>query len=82
MSAQVYSVPGQTEGRRKAFLEWTSIDLSSKLSLTCGDNVKYYKSVDHPVPIQICELSFQLSVQVCFLFGETEQEKKAFFGGC
>ena len=43
MSAQVYSVPGKTEGRRKAFLEWTSIVLSSKLSLTCGGNVNYYK---------------------------------------
>ena len=50
MSAQVYSVPGQTEGRRKVFLEWTSIYLSSKLSLTCGGNVNYYKSVHHPVP--------------------------------
>ena len=28
MNAQVYSVPGQTEGRRKSFLEWKSIDLS------------------------------------------------------
>ena len=50
MSAQVHSVPGQTEGRRKAFLEWTSINLSSKLSLTCGSNVNYYKSVHHPIP--------------------------------
>ena len=50
MSAQVYSIPGQTEGRRKAYLEWTSIDLSSKLSLTCGGNVNYYKSVYHPIP--------------------------------
>ena len=49
MSAQVYSVPGQTEGRRKAFLEWKSIDLSYKLSLTCGGNVNYYNSVHHPV---------------------------------
>ena len=48
--AQVYSVPGQTEGKRKAFLEWTSIDLSSKLSLTCWGNVNYYKSVHHPRP--------------------------------
>ena len=32
-------VPGQTEGRRKVFLEWTSIDLSSKLSPTYGDNI-------------------------------------------
>ena len=31
MTAQVYSVHGQTEGRRKAFLEWKSIDLSYKL---------------------------------------------------
>ena len=34
------------------FRSWTSIDLSSKnidLSLTCEDNVKYYKSVDHPI---------------------------------
>ena len=36
MSAQVYSVPAQTEGRRKAFLEWKSIDSSYELSVTCG----------------------------------------------
>ena len=48
MSAQVHS--GQTEGRRKTFLEWTSINLSSKLSLTCGGNVNYYTSVHHPIP--------------------------------
>ena len=50
MSAQVYSVPGQTEGRNKAFLEWKSIDLSYELSLTCGGNVDYYKSVHQPIP--------------------------------
>ena len=50
MNDQVYSVPDQTEGRRKAFLEWTSIDSSSKLSLTSDGNVNYYKSVHHPVP--------------------------------
>ena len=47
---QLYFVLGQTEGRRKAFLEWTSIDLSSKLSLTCRRNVNYYKSVHHLIP--------------------------------
>ena len=36
MSAQVYSAPSQTEGRRKALLEWKGVDSSSKLSLTCG----------------------------------------------
>ena len=50
MSAQVYSVTGQTEGRKTAFLEWKSIDLSYELSLTYGDNVNYYKSVPHPIP--------------------------------
>ena len=50
MSPQVCSVPGQTEGGRKTFSEWTSIDLSSKLSFTCGGNVNYYKSVHHPIP--------------------------------
>ena len=43
MSAQVYSVPGQTNGRRKAFLEWTGIDSSSKLSFKSGGAFKYYK---------------------------------------
>ena len=38
MSAQVYSVPGQTEVRSKDFLEWKSIDLSHEISLTCGGN--------------------------------------------
>ena len=50
MSAQLYSVPGQTEGRRRAFLEWRSIGLSYGLCLTCGGNVNYYKSVQHPIP--------------------------------
>ena len=50
MNAQVYSVPGQTEGRRKALLEWKSIEVFYKLSLTCGGNVTYYKSVHHPIP--------------------------------
>ena len=44
--AQAYSVPGQTEGRREAFLEWTSKYLSFKpLSLTCEGNVDYCKNV-------------------------------------
>ena len=50
MNDSVHSVPGQTEGRRKALLEWTRRDLSSKLSLTCKGNFNYYKSVHHPIP--------------------------------
>ena len=38
MSAQEYSVLGQTERRSKAFLEWKSIYLSHELSRTCGGN--------------------------------------------
>ena len=50
MSAQVYSIPSQTERRRKALLEWKSTDLSYELSLTCGGNGNYYKGVHHPIP--------------------------------
>ena len=48
MSAQVYSIPDQTEGRRKAFLK--CIDLSYHLPLTYWDNFNCYKSVYHPIP--------------------------------
>ena len=53
MSAQVYSVPGQTEGRNKTFLERKSIDLhgvSQCLLTTCGGNVNYFKTVHQPIP--------------------------------
>ena len=50
MSVHVYSVPGQIEGRKKAILEWKTIDLSSKLCLICRGNVNHYKSVHHPIP--------------------------------
>ena len=50
MSVQGYYVPGQTEGRMKAFLEWKSIDLSYHLSLISGGNVSYYESVHHLIP--------------------------------
>ena len=53
MSAQVYSVPGQTEGSRKTLLEWKSIDLFYELSLICGSNVNYYKSFHHPIPPRV-----------------------------
>ena len=36
MSAQGYSVSGQTEARTEAFLEWKRNDLSYELSLTVG----------------------------------------------
>ena len=35
-STQVYSAPGKTERRRKAFLVWTTIDLSSNILLHVG----------------------------------------------
>ena len=38
MSAQVYSVSGETEGRRKVFFEWGE------------GKVNYYKSVYRPIP--------------------------------
>ena len=47
LSSYFKRVPSEVRG--KAFLKWTSIDLSSKLSLTYGVNVSYYKSVHHPI---------------------------------
>ena len=94
MSAQVYSVPGQTEGRRKAFLDWKTIDLSHKRSLTCVGNVNYHKSVNHPIPTTRANMkrpgNFQnksVSSPFSWLFRytllvQTEWEKKAFFEGC
>ena len=80
--------------KRKAFLEWTSIDLFSKLSLTCRGYVNYYKSAHHAIPTlpavigntlaifkQISKLSLQLSVQVYSLLGQTKEERRPFFGG-
>ena len=47
MSTRVYCVPG---GRRESFMEWTNVDLSSKLLLTCGSNVSYHNGVHNPIP--------------------------------
>ena len=38
-----------SEVKERTFLKWTSIDLPSKLSLTYGGNVTYYKSVLYPI---------------------------------
>ena len=75
-------------------MEWISIDLSPKLSFTCGGNVNYYKSVYHSIPTlpvgigtswqmsrQISKLSFQLNAQIYSLLGQTEGERKAFLDG-
>ena len=66
-----YIVSGQTEGRTKVFLEWTSIDSSSKLSLKCGGSVSYYKSVHHhililPVGIGNTQAIFKANQQALF----------------
>ena len=50
MSAKVYSVPGQTEEKRKTFCERKRIDLFYELCLTYGVNTNYYKSVHHAIP--------------------------------
>ena len=66
MNAQECSVSGQTDGRRKAFLEWTNIDLASKLSLICGSNVNYYKSVHQPIPTLLVGKGNTLSLLFSF----------------
>ena len=98
MSAQVYSARSQTEGRRRACLEWKSRDLPYWLSFTCWGNVNYNKSVHHPIPTSgnrkyfgnfqnksvrfIENKSFQLSVHVYSLLAETERKRNAFLRGC
>ena len=73
MSAQVYSVLGQTKRRRKGFLHCKSIALSSRLSLTYGGNDNYSYSwkqrTSWQFSKQINKSSFQLSVQVYSLLG-------------
>ena len=83
--------------RENVFLKRVSIYLSSKLSLTYRVNVNHYKKVHHPMLLllylweqgtpcqfskQISKISFQLTVQIYTLLGQTEGEKKVYFGGC
>ena len=69
------------------------IELSSKLSLTSGDNVNYYKNVHRPVPTRRNRKhlgNFQNKsvispfnwVSRYILLGQTEGKRKSFFGGC
>ena len=62
MSAQVYSLLGQTERGRKASVEGESIDLSFKLSLTYRGNVNYCKYSSGEtfcsLPVACCLLLF------------------------
>ena len=94
MSAQVHFVSGQTEGRKKAFLEGTIIDLSSKPSLTCWVMLTIIKvfiilflfclkerGTPWQFSKQISKLSFQLSVKVFYLLGQIKGGSKTFFGG-
>ena len=61
------------------------MDLSTNLSLTCGDNLNYYKSIHHPIrilpagiekkpwqfPKKVSKLSFHLIIQLYSLLGQT-----------
>ena len=89
MSAQVYSLPSPTEGRKKAFFGGGKHRfLSSKLSLTYGGNVNHFKSVHHLSVYSACGNREHLTVfktnqyiQV-YSLGQNEGVRKAFFGGC
>ena len=76
---------------KKGFLRVHKHRFFSKLPLTCGGNVDYYKSVYHPISTlavgvgnrqaifkTISKLSFQLSVQVCPLLGQNDGGRKDF----
>ena len=90
MTGRVYSVPGQTEGKMKAFMEWTITHLSSKLSLTCGGNVNYQKNVHHnggnrkhPDNFQSKSVSspFNLVSRYVFFFAKVKGRERPFMEG-
>ena len=91
MSAQVYSAPCQTEGKRKAFLDWKNI-LILKQTLICGSNVNCYKSVHHPTcgnreytgNFQNKSVSSPFNwVSRCILFlAKLKRIGRSFFEGC
>ena len=89
MFTQLYSAPGQTGGRKKAFLEWTSIDLS----LNYLFHVRVILAIIKVFIIlfllclwqfskQISNIAFQLSDQIYYLLTQAKEEKNAFFRGC
>ena len=95
MSGQLYSVLGQTEGSRKAISEWTNRDFSSKLCLTCANNVYYCKSFHYPIPtlpmgirntlvIFIANLWAFISVECPGIFSSWPnwRGEESLFGGC
>ena len=91
----VYSVPGQIEGGKKAFLERKAqvyplnyhLYVGLMLAVTKGFIILFLlclweQGTSQQFSKQMCKLSFQLSVQIYSPFGQTEEERKAFFGGC
>ena len=64
MSAQVCSVPGQTERRRKAFLGWANIYLTLKTISCMWVNFNFCKSVYHAIPTLPLGIGNTLGVQV------------------
>ena len=86
------SIECPSEVRGKILLKWTSINLSSKLSLTqvMLTIIKKFiilfllclqkQGTPWQFSKQISKLSFQLSVQICSLLDQTEGERNAFFG--
>ena len=87
MSAQEYSFLVKLKREWRPFWNGKKKDLSYELSLTCGDNVNYYKSFhhaihtcenrEHPGNFQNKSLSSAFScVQVYSLLGQTEGCKK------
>ena len=95
MFTQLYCAPGQTVGRKKAFLEWASIDLSLNylfharviLTIIKVFIIRFLLCLwEYGTPCQfskqISKIAFHLSVQIYYLLTQAKEEKKAFFGGC
>ena len=94
MRAQVYCVPGQAEGRKKPFLEWTTSIYGLNSLLHVGVTLTIIKGFiillllylwEQGTPRKfskpISNLVLQLNVQVYSLLGQNEGDRKAFFEG-
>ena len=95
MSAQVYSVHGQTEGKGRPFwrgqthLHPLNYLLHVRVMLTIIKELiilllpcLWKQRKPWKFSKQISKLSFLLSVQVHYFLGQSEEERKTFFGGC
>ena len=76
-------LPVKLKKEGRASLDGESIDLSSKLSVTCGGNMNYYKSNQHPCNFQNKSVSspFNWVCRYILLLAKLKEKGKPFLEG-